>query len=122
MGIETNTIRNSAAAVSSKRGGKSLNNQVDNWNLLAHRNSKVLFMQGSGGEFELLTEAADLTITSPSNFYRWENEEYEALWLELQTALDADRRMESGYRDAGDRPRGSSLDFPAHPTGHVRRE
>ena len=57
-----------------------------------------LFMQGSGGEFELLTDAADLTITSPSNFYRWENEEYEALWLELQTALDADRRMESGYR------------------------
>ena len=36
-----------------------------------------LFMQGSGGEFELLTEAADLTITSPSNFYRWENDEYE---------------------------------------------
>ncbi len=57
-----------------------------------------LFMQGSGGEFELLTEAADLTITSPSNFYRWENEEYEALWVELQTELDRDRRMAIGYR------------------------
>lgn len=57
-----------------------------------------LFMQGSGGEFELLTEAADLTITSPSNFYRWENPEYEALWQELQTALDEDRRIEIGYR------------------------
>lgn len=57
-----------------------------------------LFMQGSGGEFELLTEAADLTITSPSNFYRWENPEYEALWEELQTVLDEDRRVEIGYR------------------------
>jgi len=57
-----------------------------------------LFMQGSGGEFELLTEAADLTITSPSNFYRWENDEYEALWAELQSVLDADRRLEIGYR------------------------
>ena len=57
-----------------------------------------LFMQGSGGEFELLTEAADLTITSPSNFYRWENPEYESLWVELQTALDAERRMQIGYR------------------------
>ncbi|MDA0874534.1 MAG: ABC transporter substrate-binding protein, partial [Bacteroidetes bacterium] len=57
-----------------------------------------LFMQGSGGEFELLTEAADLTITSPSNFYRWENPEYEALWQELQTELDETRRLEIGYR------------------------
>lgn len=57
-----------------------------------------LFMQGSGGEFELLTEAADLTITSPSNFYRWENDEYEELWDELQAALDPDRRQEIGYR------------------------
>lgn len=57
-----------------------------------------LFMQGSGGEFELLTEAADLTITSPSDFYRWENPEYEALWQELQTVLDEDRRLEIGYR------------------------
>jgi peptide/nickel transport system substrate-binding protein len=57
-----------------------------------------LFMQGSGGEFELLTEAADLTITSPSNFYRWENEEYEALWIELQTSLDNDRRTTIGHR------------------------
>ena len=57
-----------------------------------------LFMQGSGGEFELLTEAADLTITSPSNFYRWENSEYESLWNELQTSLDADRRMAIGHR------------------------
>lgn len=56
-----------------------------------------LFMQGSGGEFELLTEAADLTITSPSNFYRWDNPAYEALWEELQTALDEDRRLEIGY-------------------------
>jgi len=57
-----------------------------------------LFMQGSGGEFELLTEAADLTITSPSNFYRWENDDYEAMWTELQTVLDEDRRVEIGYR------------------------
>lgn len=57
-----------------------------------------LFMQGSGGEFELLTEAADLTITSPSNFYRFKNEEYETLWAELQSALDQDRRLAIGYR------------------------
>lgn len=55
-----------------------------------------LFMQASGGEFELLTEAADLTITSPSNFYEWENPRYEALWSELQETLDADRRLEIG--------------------------
>lgn len=55
-----------------------------------------LFMQASGGEFELLTEAADLTITSPSNFYEWENAEYEALWSELQETLDAERRREIG--------------------------
>ncbi len=57
-----------------------------------------LFMQGSGGEFELLTEAADFTITSPSNFYRWENAEYETLWDELQISLDADRRIAIGHR------------------------
>jgi len=57
-----------------------------------------LFMQGSGGEFELLTEAADLTITSPSNFYRFESAEYESLWTELQSSLDAERRLEIGYR------------------------
>lgn len=57
-----------------------------------------LFMQGSGGEFELLTEAADLTITSPSNFYRWENAEYESLWADLQGELDANRREKIGYR------------------------
>ncbi len=55
-----------------------------------------LFMQASGGEFELLTEAADLSITSPSNFYRWENAEYEGLWRELQNELDADRRRAIG--------------------------
>jgi len=57
-----------------------------------------LFMQGSGGEFELLTEAADLTITSPSNFYQWESPEYESLWSELQITLDADRRTAIGHR------------------------
>ena len=57
-----------------------------------------LFMQASGGEFELATEAADLTITSPSNFYRWEHDEYEALWQELQQELDLDRRHAIGLR------------------------
>ena len=57
-----------------------------------------LFMQASGGEFELATEAADLTITSPSNFYRWENETYEALWQELQHELDLERRHQIGLR------------------------
>jgi peptide/nickel transport system substrate-binding protein len=65
--------------------------------LLSH-NLPGLFMQGSGGEFELLTEAADLTITSPSNFYQWQHDGYEMLWTELQTELDLDRRMEIGYR------------------------
>ena len=55
-----------------------------------------LFMQASGGEFELLTEAADLTITSPSNFYRWENPAYEALWSELQETLSEERRRQIG--------------------------
>ena len=57
-----------------------------------------LFMQASGGEFELTMEAADFTITSPGNFYRWENAEYEALWQELQRELDLDRRHEIGLR------------------------
>ncbi len=57
-----------------------------------------LFMQASGGEFELATEAADLTITSPSNFYRWENEAYETLWKELQRELDLGRRREIGLQ------------------------
>ena len=57
-----------------------------------------LFMQASGGEFELATEAADLTITSPSNFYRWENAAYEALWQDLQQELDLDRRREIGLQ------------------------
>lgn len=65
--------------------------------LLSH-NLPGLFMQGSGGEFELLTEAADLTITSPSNFYRWQDDEYEMLWKELQTELDPIRRTQIGYR------------------------
>ena len=55
-----------------------------------------LFMQASGGEFELLTEAADLAPESPSNFYEWKNAEYESLWQELQHELDADRRREIG--------------------------
>jgi peptide/nickel transport system substrate-binding protein len=57
-----------------------------------------LFMQASGGEFELATEAADLSITSPSNFYRWHNDEYEVLWKDLQQELDLDRRMEIGLQ------------------------
>ncbi|NNE36250.1 MAG: hypothetical protein HKN13_13505 [Rhodothermales bacterium] len=57
-----------------------------------------LFMQASGGEFELLTEAADLSISSPSNFYRWENDEYEGLWGELQNELDENRRKAIGDR------------------------
>jgi peptide/nickel transport system substrate-binding protein len=54
----------------------------------------AIFMQASGGEFEAAGEAADFTIESPSNFYRWENPEYEALWQELQGELDMDRRFE----------------------------
>lgn len=61
--------------------------------LLAHDLSD-LFMQASGGEFEAAGEAADLTITSPSDFYEWNNPEYEALWQELQGELDMDRRYE----------------------------
>ncbi len=63
---------------------------------LLNHDLPALFMQASGGEFELLTEAADLTITSPSNFYGWEHPQYEALWSELQETLDADRRREIG--------------------------
>jgi peptide/nickel transport system substrate-binding protein len=55
-----------------------------------------LFMQASGGEFELQTEAADLTITSPSNFYRWNDARYEALWSRLQETLDPDVRYQIG--------------------------
>jgi peptide/nickel transport system substrate-binding protein len=55
-----------------------------------------LFMNASGGEFELQAEAADLTFTSHSDFYRWNNPEYEALWEELGGTLDEDRRMEIG--------------------------
>ncbi len=55
-----------------------------------------LFMQASGGEFELSLEAADLTITSPSNFYRWEHAPYEELWEALQGELDMDRRRAIG--------------------------
>lgn len=54
----------------------------------------AIFMQASGGEFEAAGEAADFTIESPSNFYRWENPDYEALWQELQGELDMDRRHE----------------------------
>ncbi len=54
----------------------------------------AIFMQASGGEFEAAGEAADFTIESPSNFYRWENADYEALWQELQGELDMDRRHE----------------------------
>ena len=61
--------------------------------LLAHDLSD-LFMQASGGEFEAAAEAADLTITSPSDFYEWNNPEYEALWQELQGELDMDRRYD----------------------------
>ncbi len=57
-----------------------------------------LFMQASGGEFELATEAADLTITSPSNFYRWEHPAYEALWQALQNEFDPARRRDIGFR------------------------
>ena len=57
-----------------------------------------LFVQASGGEFELALEAADFTITSPGNFYRMENAEYEVLWKELQRELDLDRRHEIGLR------------------------
>ena len=57
-----------------------------------------LFMQASGGEFELSLEAADLTITSPSNFYRWTYAPYEVLWEALQGELDLDRRREIGLR------------------------
>ncbi|MFT5144097.1 MAG: peptide/nickel transport system substrate-binding protein [Thalassolituus oleivorans] len=55
-----------------------------------------LFMQASGGEFELQTEAADLTITSPSNFYNWENAAYEKLWSELLETMDSERRYQIG--------------------------
>ncbi len=54
----------------------------------------ALFLQASGGEFEAAGEAADFTITSPSNFYRWDNPDYEALWEELQGELDMERRHE----------------------------
>ena len=57
-----------------------------------------LFMQASGGEFELSLEAADLTITSPSNFYRWEYPPYEALWEALQGELDIERRHAIGIQ------------------------
>ena len=51
-----------------------------------------LFLQASGGEFEAAGEAADFTFTSPSDFYRWNNPDYEKLWQELQGELDMDRR------------------------------
>jgi peptide/nickel transport system substrate-binding protein len=54
----------------------------------------ALFMQASGGEFEAAGEAADFTIESPSDFYRWDNPEYERLWDELKGELDMDRRHE----------------------------
>ena len=53
-----------------------------------------LFLQASGGEFEAAGEAADFTISSPSDFYRWDNPDYERLWEELQGELDMDRRHE----------------------------
>ena len=65
--------------------------------LLAH-DLPDLFMNGSGGEFELAGEAADLTSTSPSDFYEWNNPEYEALWKQLQGELDEQKRWEIGQK------------------------
>jgi peptide/nickel transport system substrate-binding protein len=53
-----------------------------------------LFMQASGGEFEAVGEAADFTITSASNFYRWNNPDYEALWTKIQAAIDEKERVD----------------------------
>ena len=66
--------------------------------LLLSYNTGDVFVNASGGEFELQAEAADLTITGRSNFYRWDNAEYEALWEELGGTLDENRRYEIGLR------------------------
>jgi peptide/nickel transport system substrate-binding protein len=65
--------------------------------LLDH-NLPDIFMNASGGEFELAGEAADLTSTSPSDFYEWNNPDYEALWTQLQGEQDEAKRYEIGQK------------------------
>jgi len=65
--------------------------------LLGHK-LPDLFMNCSGGEWELAGEAADVTITSPSDFYEWNNPDYEALWSQLQGEQDEGERYKIGQK------------------------